>query len=206
MKVLHPLLLVLALAGWSGADTASAAPVRNTFYDCGADITCADGVPSVLMQFITSDFMVAPAVPPAGTFTPASWVDVTQQVVGSFDALGISTFNTNNAIGGLFVVNNLIAANGRQFSQVMAIGAATRSALRLDWYEGSYLGLGYVNCFNLSCSQQTTIRGYTKLVVERVLPDDNRLPEPQSLALVLAALAAGVGVRARRGARQADGA
>lgn len=194
MKALRLLLLVLA----SIAGTASAAPVRNTFYDCGLDINCADGAPSVLMQFITDDIMRAPPVPPAGTFTPASWVDVTRQEAGSFDALGIETFNTNNAIGGLFVFNNLMAANGLAFAPVMAIGAATRSALRLDWQHGSYLGLAYVNCFNTSCSSQTRILGFAKLVVELAQTDHNTVPEPQSLALVMAALAAGVGVRVQR--------
>jgi hypothetical protein len=203
MKALRSLLLVLtAVAGLTGAGTASAGLVRNTFYDCGVDITCASTA-GVIVQFVSDDFMRAPAVPPAGQFTPRDPVNVTQQLAGSFSALSIETFNTNNAIGGLFIFDNLAAANGLTFSPVMAIGAATRAALRLDWLEGTYLGLGYVNCFNVSCSAQTAIRGFSKLVVDVVQTGGNTVPEPQSLALVLAALAAGVGVRRQRRAARA---
>lgn len=203
MKALRSLLLVLtAVAGLAGAGTASAGLVRNTFYDCGVDITCASTA-GVIVQFVSSDFMRSPAVPPAGSFSPIEAVDVLQQLAGSFDAFGISTFNTNNAIGGLFVANHLIAANGLSFAPVMAIAAATRAALRLDWLEGTYLGLGYVNCFNASCSAQSRILGFTKFVVELVPTDGNTVPEPQSVALVLAALAAGVVVRRQRGAGRA---
>lgn len=199
MKALRPWLLVLAsITGLAGVGTAAAAPVRNTFYDCGLDISCTAAPPSVLLQFTTDDILRAPAVPPAGTYTDIDPVDVLQRLEGSFAAFGISTFNTNNAIGGLFVVNELVAANGRTFSPVMAFGAATRAALRLDWSEGSYFDLAYVNCFNASCSSQTRILGFAKLVVEQVQTNEGRLPEPQSLALVLGALAVGAGVRARR--------
>lgn len=205
MTTLRALLLVLtSIAGLAATGTASAGLIRNTFYDCGTDITCTAAPPSVIVQFSTDAYLRAPAVPPAGTWTAPQVVDVQQQLAGSFSGLGISTFNTNNAIGGLFVFNNLTADNGVPFAPVMAFGAATRAALRLDWMTGTYLGLGYVNCFNVDCSQQTTIRGYSKLVVDLV-PDDNRIPEPQSLALVLAALVAGVAVRHLRGRRPADG-
>lgn len=204
MKALRPWLLVLAsIAGLAGAGAASAAPVRNTFYDCGSDISCANATLSVIVQFTTDDILVAPQVPPPGQFTSREPVPVTQRLAGGFDELSLETFNINNAIGGLFVFDNLEAANGLAFSPVMAIAPATRTALHLVWQEGSYLGLGYVNCFNTSCSAQSRILGFTKLVVERADTHSNTVPEPQSLALVLGALAAGWGVRARRLPRQA---
>ena len=105
MKALRPWLLVLAsITGLAGVGTAAAAPVRNTFYDCGLDISCTAAPPSVLLQFTTDDILRAPAVPPAGTYTDIDPVDVLQRLEGSFAAFGISTFNTNNAIGGLFVI------------------------------------------------------------------------------------------------------
>lgn len=205
MKAIRALLLSLtALSALSGADTASAALVKNTFYDCGFDITCS-ATPSVLLQFVTDDFMRAPAVPLFGTITPVEAVDVSQFLQGRFDAFGLSTFNINNAIGSQFVANGLMTANGRVFSSVMAFAPVTRAALQLDWLEGTHQDLGYVNCINASCSAQSQIRGFSKLVVELVQdePENNRVPEPQSLALVFAALAAVVGTSARRRQGQA---
>ena len=197
MKRIHTALIALA-AALAPLAAAQAAPMRYTFYDCGAAIDCS-GEQTVLMQFTTSGVMQAPAVPPAGTWTQAESVDVTGKLAGDWDALGIATFNTNNAIGGMFIVNNLDAANDREFGPVMAIGAAVRSALRLDWGVGSYLGLGYVNCYNLDCSRQTTIRGYAKLMAE-IWTDDSTgtVPEPGALGLALAALGLGALARKRR--------
>lgn len=204
MKALRPLLLVLAsIAALIGPGGASAAPLRHTFYDCGSDITCANATLSVIVQFTTDDIIVAPQVPAPGHFSQREWVPVTQRQAGSFDELDMESFNINNAIGGMFVFDNLEAANGLTFSPVMAFAPATRTALNLVWQQGSYLGLAYVNCFNTSCSAQSRILGFTKFVVERVDTNTNTVPEPQSLALVLGALAAGWGVRARRLPHQA---
>lgn len=185
---------------------AQAAPMRYTFYDCGTDITCTSQAPTVLTQFTTPDVILAPPVPPAGTLSSIERVDVDDVLAGSFDALGIFTANTNNRIGSFFVFNGLEPANDQLVTPVSAIGAATVAALNLNWLQGSYLGLGLVNCFNALCSQQTTIRAYVKLVAELDVPDVAAVPAPGALGL--AGLALGLCFTTRRvgGQRQAGSA
>lgn len=197
MKTLRSIVLVLA--AMIGSASALAGPLRYTFYDCGGDFDCSSPAPTVLTQFTTDGMIIAPPVPPPGTLTDRSAVDVLQQLEGAFEGLSMVSLNLNGAIGSIFVLDNLDAANGREFAPVMAFGAAVRSALHMNWGIGTYAGLAYVNCFNLRCSTQTTIRGYAQLVVDPWEPDTaNTVPEPHGLALTLAALGLGGAALLRR--------
>lgn len=200
MKVLGRIALATAsLLVQAAIPGAQAAPMRYTFYDCGAYADCRTEPPTVLTQFTTRGVIEAPAVPPAGNFTPAEAIEVEDLLAGTFDELGISAFNTNGSIGSLFIFFNLLPENGRAVAPVMTIGAAFQQALRLKWSEGTYTGLALANCYNVSCTVQTPIRGFAKLVAEIDVPPPHTVPEPGALAL--AALALAVGCTARRVSR-----
>lgn len=200
MKAIRTFLLALAaLAAQAGLSTAQAAPLRFTFYDCGAYADCKTTPPTVLAQFVTPGTVMAPAVPPAGTRTPAEAVNVQQQLAGSWDDLGLITFNQNGFIGSQFLFENLQGASGQTYSPVMSIAPAFVQALELVWDLGTYTGLGVVNCYNVNCSITTTIRAYSMLVVDRWTPNTNTVPEPQGAALALAALALAAAATRRRG-------
>lgn len=93
----------------------------------------------------------------------------------------------------------LLPDNGRLVAPVMTIGAVFPQALRLNWIEGTYTGLGLAECLNVSCTVQTPIRGYVKLLAEIAATPPGTVPEPGALAL--AALALGLGGAARRFSR-----
>lgn len=201
MKTFRQAAIALT-ATLAAASAVQAAPMRYTFYDCGGYADCRTETPTVMAQFTTRGVIQAPAVPPAGTFTPAEEIPVERKLAGDWDDLGISTFNANGAIGSLFLLFNFDAANDRAFSPVMAFGAAFPQALRLVWSEGTYMGLAYVNCYNVSCTSQTPIRGYAKLMAE-IWTDDTTtgtVPEPGALGLALAALGLAAGLGRRRAA------
>lgn len=196
-RIFHLTLAMASLLAPAALTSAHAAPMRYTFYDCGTNADCVTQPPTVLTQFTTSGVIEAPAVPPAGNITQVQEVPVDDVLAGDFDELGIFTFNTNGRIGSMFVFYGLVPANGREVTPVSAIASAFTQSLTLNWVEGTYTGLATANCFNVRCTQQTTIRGFVKLVAEI---DDGTppgtLPEPSALAL--AGLALGLGFATRR--------
>lgn len=198
--ILRSALALTATATLAAATTAQAAPMRYTFYDCGAFADCSTETPTVMAQFRTSGVIQAPAVPPAGSISAAAAIAVDEVFAGAWDELGIASFNINGFIGSQFVLFNFEPENGRDFAPVMAFGAAFAEALRLNWTEGTYTGLGYVNCFNIRCTSQTTIRGFAKLTAEIWTGDTGSVPVPGTLGLALAALGLAAGLRRPRAA------
>lgn len=202
MRVVRAFVFALAsLAALASSSGARADPVRFTFYDCGGSADCSNGTSTVLAQFVTSGPLLAPAVPAPGTLSAAAPIDVMQVLAGSWDSVGLVSFNVGGFIGSEFVFQSLLPANGHDYGALIAFGAATAQALRLQWDVGTYNGFGVVQCLNSGCTQTTTIRAFGQLVVdpwEQALP----LPEPASVPLVLAALAlagAAIGRRCSRG-------
>lgn len=204
MTLFHRVALAFgALALLSMAPAAQAGPLRFTFYDCGASVACAADTSTVMAQFVLDGALAAPAVPPAGSFSPAAAVPVTQVLAGAWSGLEIQTFNTNNVIGSMFLFHDLLGANGKDYGGLITVAAASLAGLQLNWSEGVYTNLGWAACYTANCSTQTTIRGFEKLVVDAFTPTAT-VPEPAMPALVAAALAlGGLASRRRGGARPA---
>lgn len=200
MHLVHRLLFALGtLAGLVCASPAHAAPLRVTLYDCGAFIACDNSL-TELAQFATNGPLTAPAVPPAGTFSAPAPVSVTQVLAGAWSEIDLVTFNANGYIGSMFLFHDLTGANGVDFASLIAVSAATVQGLHLDWSQGEYVGLGRATCLSSSCSAQTTIQSYSKLVVEAWTPITSTVPEPAMPAMVAAALAlCGLVTRRRAG-------